>query len=261
MTQNLQGKAVIVTGASSGIGRSIAVELGKAGADLWLVGRNAGELEATAAQVREAGGPQAHLAPMDLRQRGLLADLVLDVERQHAHLAGLINNAGVMFPEPILRSSMERWQTMFDINVLAMLEGCQAAVEAMRRQGRSGHLVNIGSVAARFEVPGVYGITKRAVELIGETLRHELEHDDIRVTTIVPGGFATQLARGFQPEEMAAIAANFDKLGLEFGGAGTEKVVADPQHIANMVRYVLTQPIDINIQEIVIRPPISTKAE
>lgn len=260
MTQTMQGKAIIVTGASSGIGRSIAVELGRAGAELWLVGRDAGELAATTRLIAEAGGPQAHAAPMDLRERGPLATLVAEVAGAHSHLFALVNNAGVMYPEPILSGTIDRWQAMLDINVMAMLEGCKAAVEAMRAHGKPGHLINIGSVQARFEVPGVYGITKRAVLAIGDTLREELEQDDIRVCSLVPGGFATQLARGFQPEQLATIAAAFAENGFEFGGPGTERLISDPQHIANMVRYVLEQPIDINLQEIVIRPPVSTKA-
>ncbi|MFT4052914.1 MAG: SDR family NAD(P)-dependent oxidoreductase [Novosphingobium sp.] len=260
MANTLAGKAIIVTGASSGIGRSVAIELGKAGAELWLVGRDAGELAASAGMIREAGGPEAHLAPMDLRQRGPLGELVAQVARTHPYFFALINNAGVMYPEPIMSGSIDRWQAMLDINVMAMLEGSQAAVVALRGHGRPGHIVNVGSVQARFEVPGVYGITKRAVEAIGVSLREELEQDDIRVCTIVPGGFATQLSRGFQPEQLATVAASFQERGVEFGGPGTERLVGDPQHIANITRYVLEQPIEINLHEIVIRPPVSTKA-
>jgi NADP-dependent 3-hydroxy acid dehydrogenase YdfG len=115
-------------------------------------------------------------------------------------------------------------------------------------------------VQARFEVPGVYGITKRAVEAIGETLREELEQDDIRVATVVPGGFTTNLSRGFLPESLANVAESFKSKGLAFGGPGTEKVLSDPRHIANIVRYILEQPIELNIQEVVIRPQVSTKA-
>lgn len=260
MTRSLEGKAIIVTGASSGIGRSIAVELGRAGAQLWLVGRNKAELAATAGMIAEAGGPQAEGVVMDLQERGPLAALVERVAGAHPHLFALINNAGVMYPEPILSGSVERWKAMLDINVLAMLEGCKAAVEAMRAHGKPGHLINVGSVQARFEVPGVYGISKQAVEAIGVSLREELEQDDIRVCTVIPGGFETQLARGFRPEELAHVASAFENRGVAFGAGGTERLISDPQHIANIVRYVLEQPIDINFQEILIRPPVSTKA-
>ncbi|WP_179045380.1 SDR family oxidoreductase [Sphingobium lactosutens] len=260
MIGSLDDKAVIVTGASSGIGRAIAIELGKVGAELWLVGRNQAELDATAQMICDAGGPGAHTAPMDLRERGPLAALVEKVAGQHPHLFALINNAGVMYPEPILSGSVDRWQAMLDINVMAMLEGCKAAVEAMRIHARPGHLINVGSVQARFEVPGVYGISKQAVEAIGVSLREELEQDDIRVCTIIPGGFETQLARGFRQEELARVASSFESRGVAFGGDGAHRLVSDPQHIANIVRYVLEQPIDINFQEILIRPPVSTKA-
>ena len=260
MPRSLNGKAIIVTGASSGIGRSIAVELARHGAELWLVGRSVDELAVTEAMIDEAGGPPAHSAPMDLRSRGPLAALIADVGVNHPHLFSLINNAGVMYPEPILKGTIDRWQAMFDINVIAMLEGSQRAIEVMRAHGKPGHIINIGSVQARFEVPGVYGITKQAVEAIGASLRDELEQDDIRVATIVPGGFATQLARGFQPESLDNVMRGFASLGLEFGGPGTDRVISDPQHIANMVRYILELPIDLHIQEVVIRPPVSTKA-
>lgn len=260
MAFDFSGKAIIVTGASSGIGRSVAVELGRQGADLWLVGRSADELDVTARAIADAGGPPAHVAQIDLRQRGPLADLVAQVGRAHSHLFALISNAGVMHPEPILSGTIDRWQAMFDINVMAMLEGCKAAVEVMRAQGGPGHLINVGSVAARFEVPGVYGATKQAVETIGVSLREELEQDDIRVATIIPGGFTTNLARGLAAEQLATVAENFARHGVAFGEPGVERLLADPQHIANMVRYILSQPIELNIQEVVIRPPVSTKA-
>lgn len=260
MAESFAGKAVIVTGASSGIGRVIAVELARHGAELWLVGRSPAELDATARQIADAGGPQAHAAAMDLQQRGPLAALIEQVGSAHPHLFGLVSNAGVMYPEPIMSGTIERWQQMIDINVMAMLEGCQAAVRAMRAHGKPGHLINIGSVQARFEVPGVYGITKRATLAIGDTLRDELEHDDIRVATIVPGGFTTNLARGFLPESLATVGEAFKAKGLEYGGPDMIRALSDPQHIANMVRYVMEQPIELNIQEIVLRPPVSTKA-
>jgi NADP-dependent 3-hydroxy acid dehydrogenase YdfG len=254
------GRGVIVTGASSGIGGSIAVELGRAGAELWLIGQSASELATTAAQIGAAGGPAAHSEVMDLRVRGPYAALIERVGSAHAHLFAVINNAGVMYPEPIMSGSVERWQAMIDINVMAVLEGCKAAVEVMRRHRRTGHLINIGSLAARFEVAGVYGATKQAVETIGASLREELEQDDIRVATVIPGGFVTQLARGLQPAELARIAKNFESMGMSFGGKGTERLLSDPQHIANIVRYILEQPIDLNIQEVLIRPPVSIKA-
>ena len=259
MPQPFSGRAVIVTGASSGLGRAIALELGKAGADLWLVGRSESALDETARLITEAGGRPAQTAPMDFRQRGPLGALIKQVSANHPHLFAMINNAGIMYPEPILSGTIDRWQAMLDVNIMATLEGCKAAIEAMREHGRPGHIINIGSVQGRFEVPGVYGISKKAAEMIGDTLRAEVEQDDIRVATIIPGGFSTQLSRDFLPESMANLGGNLQRLGIDPTGPDMAKIVGDPQHIANAVRYILEQPIDINIQEMVVRPPVSTK--
>jgi len=255
----IEGKAVVATGASSGIGRAIALELAAAGADLWLVGRSDIELRATARSIAEAGGSVAHVARIDLRERGPLATLVADVAAAHPHLFAIVNNAGVMHPEPISQGSFDRWQAMVDINLLAVLEGCQAAIAAMRAHGQPGHLINIGSSRSKAEEPGVYGATKLAVNAIGASLRRELEHDDIRVTTVIPGGFATQLARGWLPEQIESVSASFARQGVEFGGPDAERLVADPVHAARLVRYILEQPIDLNIQEVVVRPPVSVR--
>lgn len=260
MSRIFEGRAVIVTGASSGIGRSIAVEMGRCGADVWLVGRSEKELAATAQSIAEAGGPAARSVPMDLRQRGPLQDLIAKVGAEHPHLFAVVNNAGVMFPEPLMEGTIERWQAMLDINVMAQLEGSQAAVKAMRAHGKPGHVINIGSVQGRFEEPGVYGISKKAAEMIGETLRKELEHDDIRVSTVILGGFATNLSRDFTADTMANLAGNLERLGIERTSPEIRRIVGDPQHVANVVRYILEQPIDINLHEVFIRPPISTKA-
>lgn len=260
MNGDFTGKAIIITGASSGLGRSMALTLGRAGADLWLVGRNGDELTATAHMVVEAGGAPAACVAMDLRERGPLSALVADVATQHGHLFALINNAGVMYPEPIVEGDMDRWQAMFDINVMASLEGAQAAIRAMRAHGLPGHVINISSVQTRFEEPGVYGATKKAVEMIGASLRAEVERDDIGICTIIPGGFATRLARDFQPETMARLVENFTRMGIAPDGPDAHQILGDPSHVADMVRHVLSLPIEINIQEVVIRPPVGAKA-
>jgi NAD(P)-dependent dehydrogenase (short-subunit alcohol dehydrogenase family) len=257
MSLKYSGRAAIVTGASSGIGRAIAQRLGRCGMELWLVARSAAGLEETASAIRKSGGT-THCAPLDLREAGALAQLVERVGETHTHLFALINNAGIMHPETIMSGRRDRWEAMLDINLLAPVESCQAAVKVMRRQGKPGHLINISSVAARFENGGVYGASKLGLELIGRTLRCELEKDDIRVSTIVPGGFATNLGRDVEPESWAAIAKKLDSKGLQFGGADQHRVVGDPDHIAKAVEFVIDQPIDINFETLTIRPPVDS---
>lgn len=260
MSPTFADKAIIVTGGSSGLGRAIALELGAAGAELWLVGKSGEALAETAQKIAAAGGRLANCAPMDLRERGPLEALIKQVASSHPHLFGMINNAGVMYPEPILSGTIDRWQAMLNVNIMATLEGCKAAIEAMRAHGKSGHIINIGSVQARFEEPGVYGISKKAAEMIGDTLRAEVERDDIRVATIIPGGFNTQLSRGFTTESLANLGGNLERLHIDPTSADMAKIVGDPQHIADAVRYILEAPTSINIREMVVRPPISTKA-
>jgi NADP-dependent 3-hydroxy acid dehydrogenase YdfG len=257
MNMVFEGCAGIVTGASSGFGRLIAQTLGEAGMQLWLVGRSATELEITAESIRASGGPAALCVPMDLSESGVLAGLVSEVGESHTHLFALINNAGVMYPEPVIEADPERSREMFMINVIAPMEGCRAAVEVMRRQGSPGHLINISSLAGRNDRYGAYSVSKAAVNQLGRTLRKELEQEDIRVTTIIPGGFATQLTRGFSEESMARFATAAVAVGFDPEGADAQRILGNPQHVADMVRYVLEQPIDLNLEEITIRPAVS----
>jgi len=257
MNAAFEGRSGIVTGASSGLGRNIAQTLGAAGMELWLVGRSAAELEFTAAAIAESGGPQAHCAPMDLSERGALAALIGEVGERHPHLFALINNAGVMYPEPTVEADPDRSYEMFMINVMTPLEACRAAVRVMRKQGSPGHLVNISSLAGGRDGYGAYSVSKAALNQLGRVLRKELEHDDIRVTTIIPGGFATQLGRGFSQEFVERFQAGVAAKGLDLEGPDAQRILGDPQHVANLIQYVLEQPIELNLEEIVVRPAYS----
>lgn len=257
MNTVFKGRSGIVTGASSGIGRLIAQTLGMAGMKLWLVGRSAAELEITAGAIIAGGGPKAECVPLDISKRGVLAALVAEVGESHGNLFTLINNAGVMYPEPSIEADPERSYEMFMINVLAPLEGCRTAVKVMRSQGSSGHLINISSLAGRNDSYGTYSVSKAALNQLGRVLRKELEKDDIRVTTIIPGGFATQLARGFSEESMARFSTAAAMVGFDPEGEDSQRIMGNPQHVADVVKYVLEQPIDLNLEEITIRPAFS----
>ncbi|MET0987288.1 MAG: SDR family oxidoreductase [Steroidobacteraceae bacterium] len=250
MSDTFVGRAAVVTGASSGIGKAIAEELGAAGAELWLVGRSQTELEATAAAIKVRGGLQAHCAAMDLAEPGALARLIEALP--HEYLFTLVNVAGVMHGEAILGGDPKRWRAMMEVNLLAPLEGCQAAVSRMRQHRRPAHLINVGSIAARFDASGVYGASKVALEMVTRTLRQELEADDIRVTLVVPGGFRSQLARGLLPETAEVLGQKMAALNVDY-----ERMFGDPADIARLVRYILEQPIDFNIGEVLVRPPVS----
>lgn len=247
MSQGLKGRAALVTGGSSGIGRAIAEALAAQGMEVWISGRTAASLEEAVEAIRAAGG-SAHPILADLAEPGAGTRTVEAVS--HSDLAAVINAAGLMYPETILDADPARWRELMAVNLLGTLEACQAGVRKMRAQGRPGRLINFSSLVARWDAGGVYGASKIAVEMITRTLHRELEGDDIRATVIVPGGFATNLARGFLPEDLARLTAN-----AEATGYAMDRLLGDPKDIARTVVFLLEQPIDLSISELVIRPP------
>ena len=141
---------------------------------------------------------------IDIAAPGALAAVIEEV--QHENLSLLVNSAGAMFPEPLLSADSSRWRELFDVHVIAMLEGCQAAVRQMRKHGQPSHIINVSSLTARWDAGGAYGAAKLAVESLTRTLRKELERDAIRMSVIVPGGFRTNLARGYAPVRFRGLA-------------------------------------------------------
>jgi NADP-dependent 3-hydroxy acid dehydrogenase YdfG len=255
-----------VTGASSGIGRAIAEQLGAAGTHVFLVGRTTQAMEASKKQIEEGGG-RASVITADVREVAQVRGAVDQAVAETGRLDIMVNNAGVSYPAPILEGDPEQWRTMLETNVLALLVGCQAAVKAMRSCGAEGHIVNISSIAAQRSGSGVYGSTKHAVNAISSTLRQELEEDTIRVINVMPGAIATNFARNFDP----AFVAGFVKMaGLDIEVKQGERLpdevfenladklkqmLGDPADVANAVLYAVTQPIHVNLADIVVRPP------
>jgi NADP-dependent 3-hydroxy acid dehydrogenase YdfG len=262
----LNGKTAVVTGASSGIGRAIAERLGGAGAHVYLAGRTASAMEDSKARIEKAGG-KATPVVVNVRDVAQVKDLVDRAANETGRLDIMVNNAGVSHPEKIIDGDPEHWREMFETNVIALLAGCKAAVEAMRRTGAEGHIVNISSVAATRPDSGVYGSTKHAVNCISNTLRGELEGDTIRVVTIMPGAIATNFARNFDPAVIAPFVRVSGveveiKQGERLPDAVFEKMppmmrqtLGVPEDIANAVLYAVSQPIDVNVAEIIVRPP------
>jgi NADP-dependent 3-hydroxy acid dehydrogenase YdfG len=263
---SLTGKTAVVTGASSGIGRAIAERLGSAGAHVYLAGRTSAAMDASKATIEANGG---HATPVvtDVRDIAQVQALVERAAKETGRLDIMVNNAGVSHPSTIIDADPIEWREMFETNVLALLAGCQAAVRAMRKTGAQGHIVNISSVAARRPDSGVYGATKHAVNCISATLRNELEGDSIRVVTIMPGAIATNFGRNFDP---AVIAPLVRVSGVEFElkrgerlpdevfekmPAAMRQTLGSPDDVANAVLYAVSQPIDVNVAEIVVRPP------
>ena len=265
-TELLNGKTAIVTGASSGIGRATAELLGKHGVHVYLVGRTQSALEEVNNSIAQGGGT-ASVAQIDINERGRIAALVQQALDETQRLDIMVNNAGLEYPGSIIDGDMDKWREMVDTNILALLAGCQAGVKAMRSCGAQGHIVNVSSVSAQRPNSGVYGATKHAVNVISSSLRDELENDDIRITNVLPGATSTNFARNFPP----AFAEQFlSAAGLDIPFTPGELLPADtldalannlkpmlcnPVDVANAVIYAVSQPINVNIAEIVVRPP------
>lgn len=261
----LSGKTAVVTGASSGIGQAIAEQLGAAGAHVTLGGRTRAAMEETVRAIEKAGGT-ARVVVLDVRDVAQVRALVDGAVAETGRLDIFVNNAGVSFPGKIADADPEEWRTMLETNVLALLAGSQAAIRAMRACKAHGHIVNISSIAAQRRDSGVYGATKHAVNCISATLRTELEDDTIRVVNVMPGAIATNFARNFDPAflegfaKMTGVQAEIRK-GERLPDEVIEKlqpllpqVLGSADDVARAVLFAVTQPIEVNIADIVIRP-------
>jgi len=269
--RSIQGRTVCVTGASSGFGRAISEHLGSLGAHVFMMGRTGEPMEESASTIRSAGG-KADVAVFDLGNLEQLTEWVASSANATGRLDVMVNNAGFGdVGTTIADGDPAMWRAMLEVNVLALAVGCQAAIRAMRATNSEGNIINISSVGATRRDSGVYGATKHAVNCINTTLRKELEGDTIRTTSIMPGVFATNFVRHIDSSMVEGVAAL----------AGIEKVAFDDQqrlpqgqldqiqqampdtfgdvrHVARAVEYVISQPIEINIEELIIRPPKST---
>ena len=262
----LAGKVAAVTGASSGIGQIIAETLGKAGAHVFLSGRSEAAMQASKAAIEAAGG-DATMSAFDLRDTDALTSFINAAAGYSGRLDIMVNNAGLGHAETIIDGSIKHWKEMLDVNVLGLLVGCQAAIHAMRETKSNGHIINISSVAALRRDSGVYGATKHAVNTINATLRVELENDSIRVTSVMPGVFASNFIRNMDREFIMGVAGSLGMTDIKFDNEGKvdrtvlEELhkrmadsIGDPQEIADAVLYIVQTPHSLNVEEIVIRP-------
>ncbi|MDO3412228.1 SDR family oxidoreductase [Saccharibacillus sp. CPCC 101409] len=234
---SLTGKVVVVTGASSGIGRAIALLLAEKGAKIVLGARGEEKLAQIAAAITESGG-EAVCASTDVSRHEDVKRLVQLAIEHYGKLDVLVNNAGVMPISPLDELKVADWEAMVDINIKGVLYGIAEALPIFRRQ-EFGHFINIASTSAHRVVPAqaVYAGTKFAVRAISEGLRQEAG-DKLRVTIISPGMTRTEFVESMTDPVVRAQAA----------------IAMPPRAVAEAVAFAIEQPEQIDIGEIVIRP-------
>lgn len=240
--QNIKGKVIAITGASSGMGKAIAIELAKNGAKVVLGARRTEQLLQIVDEIKSKGGDAA-FAQIDVKNKADLVRLINTAVEQYGRLDVMVNNAGVSQLSRIDELDINGWEEMIDINLKGVLYGMAAAIPFFKQQ-QSGHIVNIISTSGIKIVPmqGVYAGTKNAIRTIAEAFRQESD-GNIRITGISPGIVKTDFATHIKNEEMKTAVQK-----------GMEQIAIDPIAIANAVIYAISQPDDVEIGDIVIRP-------
>lgn len=241
MTDNIKGKVVVITGASSGLGEATARHLATFGAKLVLGARRIDRLQALA---KDLGlGSDAAVAT-DVTNSDQVKRLVDHAVRAHGRIDVLLNNAGLMPHSPLERSKVADWERMIDVNLKGVLYGIAAALPHMKAQ-KTGHIINVSSVAGHTVRPGgaVYSATKHAVRVISEGLRQEVKPYNIRSTIISPGAVATELPDSITEPDVAKGIHDF-----------YEKFALPPESFARIVAFAISQPEDVDVNEILFRP-------
>ena len=244
MKNRLQDRIALVTGASSGIGEATALALAEQGAKVAVAARRRDRLEQLAATLAGLGAEPLVLVA-DLASEVEAQRIVKETEAHYGRLDILINNAGVMYLEPVAEADLGRWRRMLELNVLSLIASTQAALAGMRAR-REGHIVNISSVAGRVANPNAaaYAATKFGVVGFSESLRREVYKDNIRVSVIEPGMVDTELREhiGHEASRRAVNARAGEMRQLQ------------AEDIADTILFCVTRPDYVCINEVLIRP-------
>lgn len=241
MTQGIENKVVVIAGASSGLGEALARRLVKDGAKLVLGARRLDRLKKLAQDLNLS--PEAAVQT-DVTQPDQVQALVDKAIALYGRVDVMVNNAGLMPHSLLERRKFDDWNAMIDVNLKGVLYGIAAALPYMQQQ-KSGHIINTSSVAGHKVRAGsaVYAATKTAVRVISEGLRQEVKPYNIRTTIISPGAVESELVTSITEADVAANIQQF-----------YDDVAISAESFASVVAFAISQPEDVDINEILFRP-------
>jgi NADP-dependent 3-hydroxy acid dehydrogenase YdfG len=228
----LEGRRVLVTGASSGIGEATARAIAAAGGRVALLARRADRLEALAEELDGVA------VPADVTDPETTAVAVGRAADELDGLDGLVNAAGLAHPGTVVDGDPANWRRMFDVNVLGLLHATQAAVPHLRAAGR-GDVVNLSSMSGRrvgsVEM-AIYAASKSAVHTISEGMRRELQPHRVRVAVVAPGFVDTPIFDGQASEKAQQLGQATEEKGLPAATVadGIVRVLAAPDHLVHV---------------------------
>ena len=245
----ISGKVAIITGASSGIGEATALTLAKSGVKVAIGARRVDRLEELSEKIIANGG-EVFFQKLDVTKNEECKNFAKAVLDKWGSIDILVNNAGLMPLSFFKNLKVDEWDRMIDVNIKGVLY-CTGSVISHMKEKKSGHIVNLSSVAGRVVFPAgsVYCATKFAIAAFTEGLRQEFSvRSNIRVTSIEPGIVATELTDTITDESLQQFVEN-----------GKKMETLQAQDIANAILYAVDSPSHVNVNEILIRPTTQEK--
>jgi 3-hydroxy acid dehydrogenase / malonic semialdehyde reductase len=235
----------LITGATAGIGKSIAKKMAEAGYALILTGRRKERLDQTVSGIREGFGVPVIGLNFDVRDSTAVNTSISNLPEEWTAIEVLVNNAGLAAGlGPVHAGDIEDWDRMIDTNIKGVLYMLRAVSPGMINR-KKGHIINISSIASREVYPmgNVYCATKHALDVLTRSMRMELVDIPIKISSIHPGMVETEFSLvRFRGDEARARAVYEDY----------EPLMADD--VANTVMYCINQPAHVNIHELTVMP-------
>lgn len=232
----ISDKTILITGASDGIGREIALRLAREGAKLILLGRDTSRLSQVEAEVKKAGSPETFTYSFDLSDRNSMTDHLEKIRQTHTDLSALINNAGIWQKVGDLDLlNHDEIEQIVNTNITSLIKVTNTLLPVLRKQNEA-IILNISSRSGVVPMPGqsVYVATKFGIRGFTQSLREDLKETNIHVAGLYQGGTKTKM---------------FEKAGERWDDAKYDKFIPAPE-LAEIVHFMLTRPAKVWLPEV-----------